>query len=317
MSVIALDLGGTKLAYALFASDGTLLHRGSSPLPSERGEAVGVLMVDTVRALMKRQPPTDPITGVGVGVPGIYRSRSRTVWAPNIPGWEDYPLWETLRDVDSAIEIIIDSDRACCIMGEVWQGAAQGCRDAIFITVGTGIGAGILVEGRVLRGAADISGAIGWMALDRPYRKDYDPCGCFEHYASGDGIAKTARSLLSANPGYGGALGALPLEELTAHHVFAAYQRGDPMAKQALGHAIQLWGMATANLVSIFNPEKVIFGGGVFGPAAVLLERIRAEATQWAQPISMQQVQLDVAALGTDAGLYGAAYLVFNAGKNT
>ena len=310
MSIIALDLGGTKLAYALFNAAGVLSHRGSVPLPAARGGAVGKLMEDTVRSLMELQLTGDPVTGVGVAVPGIYRSRSETVWAPNIPGWDDYPLAQQLQAVDEGLHVVIDSDRACCILGEVWRGSARGCTDAIFLTVGTGIGAGILAGGQVLRGAADIAGAIGWMALDRPYRKEYDACGCFERYASGDGIAKTARALLASDPAYGGALGARPLSELTAHHVFAAHQQGDPMAKQALDHAIELWGMATANLVSIFNPEKILFGGGVFGPGAVFIDRIRAEAAQWAQPLSMQQVQLEVAGLGADAALYGAAYLV-------
>ncbi len=312
MSVIALDLGGTKLASAVFSSTGIILHRAAYPLPQEGGEAVGGLIEEVVCASLEKQLSAEPITGIGIGVPGIYRSRSQTVWAPNIPGWEDFPLWERLKGVSQGAGVFVDSDRACCIKGEVWQGAAQGCSDAIFMTVGTGIGAGIMAGSRVLRGVGDIAGAIGWMALDRPYRSDYDGCGCFEQYASGEGIAKTARSLLLANPGYREPLGAVPLEKITAYDVFAGYHQGDPLAKQAMGRAIQLWGMATANLVSIFNPEKIIFGGGVFGPAAMFLEEIRAEATQWAQPLSMQQVQLEVAALGSDAGLYGAACLALD-----
>ena len=312
MAVIALDLGGTKLASAVFSSSGSILQRDSCQLPKDGGEPVGELIAETVHALLEKQPSTEPITGIGIGVPGIYRSQSRTVWAPNISGWEDFPLWGQLQDVSQGVEVFVDSDRACCILGEVWQGAAQGCKDVIFMTVGTGIGAGILTGGKLLRGAHDIAGAIGWMALDRPYRPDYDQCGCFEQYASGEGIAKTAELMLRANPGYNGALGVLPTEELTAHRVFSAYANGDPLAKQVLDHTIQLWGMATANLVSIFNPEKIIFGGGIFGPAAIFLKQIREEAAQWAQPISMQQVQLEVAVLGADAGLHGAAYLALN-----
>lgn len=312
MAVIALDLGGTKLASALFSSTGAISHRSTYPLPEARGEAVSELVAAAIHTLLEKQPSTEPITGIGIGVPGIYRSQSRTVWAPNIAGWEDFSLWERLQDVSQGVEVFVDSDRACCILGEVWQGAAQGCKDAIFMTVGTGIGAGILTDGRLLRGAHDIGGAIGWMALNRPYRPDYDQCGCFEQYASGEGIAKTAKSMLRANPGYNGALGVLPTEELTAHHVFSAYANGNPLAKQIIDHTIQLWGMATANLVSIFNPEKIIFGGGVFGPATIFLEQIREEAAQWAQPISMQHVQFEVTVLGADAGLYGAAYLALN-----
>src|SRR5690606_7336356 len=119
------------------------------------------------------------------------RNKSGTVWAPNIPGWEDYPLKAELEAVLNRIPVSIDSDRACYILGEYWKGAAQNCEDAIFLAVGTGIGAGILADGRILRGAGDIAGAIGWMALDHPYQEKYIPCGCFEYQASGDGVART------------------------------------------------------------------------------------------------------------------------------
>jgi len=96
---------------------------------------------------------------------------------------------------------------------------------------------------------------------------------------------------------------------LTARHVFAAHEAGDPIAVRVLDDAVAWWGMAVANLVSVFNPDRIIFGGGVFGPAAGLLDRIRAEAVRWAQPLSMQQVELSASALGEDAVLYGAGRL--------
>src|SRR5678815_4753324 len=111
------------------------------------------------------------------------------VWAPNIPDWGDYPLLEEVENVSGEIPVTIDSDRACYILGELWQGNARGCTDAIYLSVGTGIGAGILTDGKVLRGSHDIAGAIGWMALTRPFSEEYTDCGCFETYASGEGIA--------------------------------------------------------------------------------------------------------------------------------
>jgi len=310
MSVIALDLGGTKLASGLFSADGELLKRSTELLPAERGPAVGRMIADRALRLLEDHPKADAVSGVGICVPGIYRSQSRTVWAPNIPGWEDYPLWEEVKQVVGDLEVYIDSDRACCILGEAWRGAARDCSDAIFVTVGTGIGAGILTGDRVLRGAQDIAGAIGWMALQGPYRSEYDQCGCYEHHASGEGIAKGARSILRANPAYAGPLAALPTESICASDVFAAYHTGEPVARQVMEQVIRFWGMATANLISIFNPEKVVYGGGVFGPAAAFIRQIREEAGRWAQPISMQHVKLELSQLGADAGLYGAASLV-------
>ena len=119
--------------------------------------------------------------------------------------------------------------------------------------------------------------------------------GCFEYYASGTGIGNQAKLL------YGD-------ESKTSYDVFANYGK-DPIATQILDKAIQMWGMGTANLVSLFNPQKVIFGGGVFGPAIEFIDRIRGEARKWGQPISMRDVKFCASAVGGDAALLGAAYL--------
>ena len=130
---------------------------------------------------------------LGVAVPGIYYPESGTVWAPNIKGWEKYPLHSQLRKIlPNEVSIKIESDRACYILGESWKGIAVGCKHAIFLAVGTGIGAGILVDGTILKGKNDIAGAIGWMALTNDFIEDYSVHGCFEHHASGSGIAGVA-----------------------------------------------------------------------------------------------------------------------------
>ena len=254
----------------------------------------------------------------GITVPGIYRANSGTVWAPNIPGWDDYPLRAELESaLGPSVRVVIDSDRAAYILGETWRGAAAGARDAIFLAVGTGIGAGIMTDGRVLRGHADIAGAIGWLALDRPFEPRYVSCGQFEYRASGPGLAAVASELVATDTTYGGELRAVARNVMTAAHVFAAHERGDPVARRVIDDAIAFWGMAAANLVSLFNPETIVFGGGVFGPATRFLPQIRAEATQWAQPISMQQVRFVASTLGGDAGLYGAARLALEASPQT
>ncbi|MEK6612279.1 MAG: ROK family protein [Gemmatimonadota bacterium] len=307
MSVIGLDLGGTKLAGAVFDSAGTLLAKDVVPLERKGGAEVGALIIDCLHRLLEAGGKAEAI---GVSVPGISHTATGRVWAPNIPGWDDYPLRDELRTAlgHDAMPLAIEADRSCCIMGEVWRGNARDCRNAIFLAVGTGIGAGILVDGRILHGAHDVSGAIGWLALDRPYDEKYGACGCFEYYASGEGIARHARDLLARRKKYRGALRALAPDAVTAHEVFRLYDAGDEIALEVLTRAIELWGMATANLVSLFNPEKIIFGGGVFGPAARFLADIGREARRWAQPISINQVELAATSLGSAAGLYGAGY---------
>jgi glucokinase len=321
MAVIGLDLGGTKLAGALFTRSGKILQKSVVPLEGRQGRAVGELIRQELKNLLTAaRAKRVNVSAIGVSVPGISYSRTAKVWAPNIPGWDDYPLRREILAAlpDKRIRIVIDSDRACYILGETWRGVAKGCGNAIFLAFGTGIGAGILIDGRILRGAHDIAGAIGWLALDRPFRREYVGCGCFEYHASGEGLAKVANELLARRQGRVAAKGykvkrLQGYKGLTARDVFSAYDRGDPVAKEVLAQAVEFWGMTVANLVSLFNPEKIIFGGGVFGPAAQFLGDIYAEAQKWAQPISIKQVKLQASKLGGDAGLYGAGCLALQA----
>ena len=308
MALLGIDLGGTKLATGLFNNDGKLLSKKSIPIDNRKGEEVGELITNSFLEI-KQNTEGEEINSIGISVPGIYHINTGTVWAPNIPGWDDYPLLDEIKKVNDKLPVTIDSDRACYILGEHWHGNAKECNDAIFLAVGTGIGAGILINGNVLRGAHDIAGAIGWMALAKPFKNEYIDCGCFEHYASGEGIAKTAKHFLKETKDYSGELKNKPIDAITSHDVFAAYENNDELAKKVMEICIEFWGMAAANLVSLFNPEKIIFGGGVFGPAIPLIPAIKAEAHKWAQPVSIKQVSFESSALGNNAGIYGAGYL--------
>jgi len=304
--VIGADLGGTKLSVAVFNDDGDILSREITPLGGRSGADVGALIVDRIKQINAQHRAKS----VGVCVPGLYRSNRGTVWAPNIAGWDDYPLLEELRSsLGADTRVTIDSDRAAYILGETWRGSARGANDAIFLAVGTGIGAGILAGGRLVRGHGDVAGAIGWLAVDRPFMQRYVQHGCLEDQASGPGLVRVARDLLGPDLTYDGVLSRKNPDELDTAAIFAAYEAGDRIAKGAIDNAIELWGMAVANLVSLFNPEIIVFGGGVFGPAVQFLDRIYAESKRWAQPIAIEQVKLVPSSLGSDAGLYGAGRL--------
>ena len=305
MAVLGIDLGATKVSLAIFSEKGEIVQKQTSLLQHRTGPQVGELILSSAQELISKSK-TVHIDSIGAAVPGISRIRSGTVWAPNIPGWEDYPLKNEIRKSWPSAAVIIESDRACCILGEQWKGNAKGCRDVIYLTVGTGIGAGILIDGDILHGANDIAGAIGWMALNKPFEEKYVSCGCFEYNASGTGIAKVATELLEKNPNY---QGVLKKNSVTAEEVFVAYDRKDEIAIKVIQNCIQYWGMAVANLVSLFNPEKIIFGGGVFGPAVQFLPMIYEEACKWSQPISIKQMSLEPSALKDDSALYGAGYL--------
>ena len=312
MPVIALDLGGTKLAAALLSDEGEMLNTETRQLEKRKGHEVGKLIFEQVHIFLQKATEKNIIvSALGICIPGIAHANTGNVWAPNIPGWDNYPLREELQQAlkDKNIRIKIDNDRACYILAEVWKGNARGFSDVVFLNVGTGIGAGIIVNNQVLRGANDIGGAIGWMALDKPYDKKYISCGCFEYNASGEGLVKVAKELMAEKKFPRTVLNNKDSSQLAAKDIFNAYDANDKLAIMVINNAIEYWGMAVANLVSLFNPQKIIFGGGVFGPALKFLDSIYDEAKKWAQPISIQQVKLEGTALGTEAGLYGAGYL--------
>lgn len=307
-TVIGMDLGGTKLSAALFSNEGDIIHRSEVLLKGREGSGVGDLVVQLMLELENLARDRDyKLNSIGICVPGISNQKNRTVWAPNIPGWEAYPLHKELKSNQSNpdLPISIESDRNCYILGEMWKGNARSCSNAVFMAVGTGIGIGMVANGHIINGMSGIAGAIGWLALDRPYLKEYNACGQFEFHASGTGIASLAEQLLNQ----GAKSRFLHSGKISTREVFDAYANKDPLAVHVLNQAIEFWGMAVANLVSLLNPEKIIFGGGVFGPALQFLDRIEEEARKWAQPISMQEVKLEASALKGDTGLYGAGYL--------
>ena len=307
-TVIGMDLGGTKLAAALFSKEGEIIRRTEVLLEGKEGAEVGALIVHQLLDLISFASEVDQgISSVGICVPGISNLQKHTVWAPNIPGWEAYPLYKEIKDALELPDalIAVESDRNCYILGEMWKGNARSCNNAIFMAVGTGIGIGMVSNGHIINGASGIAGATGWMALNPPYSKEYDSCGQFEYYASGTGISKRAEHMVAQ----GAESEFLKKGPLTARDVFDAFAHNDPVAIEVLEQSIEYWGMAVANLVSLLNPEKIIFGGGVFGPALQFLDRIYEEANKWAQPISIQEVKLEASALKGDTGLYGAGYL--------
>ena len=226
MAILGIDLGGTKLAGAVFTAPGEVLSEETVPLEKRSGtETVNLLLNQINKWVSEQKEKGDPVQSIGISVPGISYRETGIVWAPNIPGWEAFPLRDEIGRLNLNIPLTIDNDRACYIMGECWKGVAQGCTDAIYLAVGTGIGAGILVNGEILRGAHDIAGAIGWMALDRSYHERYPECGCFEGIASGEGIAKRAKELLSVAKDYHGSLKNESSRAMTAYDVFLAYGR--------------------------------------------------------------------------------------------
>lgn len=313
MAVIGIDLGGTKITGAVFDTNAEIHYRSSTLLGNRTGNEISGLILEIISELIKKsESDKKSVEALGICVPGIADRKEGWIWAPNIVGWEKYPLKLELEQFlhNSGIEVNIASDRSCYILGEQWQGAARNTENAIFISVGTGIGAGILVDGRVIHGNSDIAGAIGWFGLSTSFHSEFEKYGCFESMASGDGMARRTKKLMEDRASYSGSLlYEYGLDSLSSKEIFEAFFKEDPLAVSVVEKAIEYWGIASANLVSMLNPEIVIWGGGVFGPGQKLIDRIYMEASKWAQPLAIREAKFEKSLLGSDAGLYGAGYV--------
>ncbi|HBX45090.1 ROK family protein [Limibacterium fermenti] len=320
MAVIGVDLGGTKITGALFNEEGDMLCQTTHLLEKRKGHEVGLLVLQTINEVIEQSKyRRDAIEALGICVPGIANSKTGLIWAPNIDGWENYPLQKEIEEHFSNDKLTIDiaSDRTCYILGEKWKGAAKNAANAIYLSVGTGIGAGLLIDGNIVHGEGDVVGAAGWLAMETPFVEEFERYGCFESYASGDGIARQAKKILKEGLLFQESeFYKKEIESLSAKDIFAAVHNDDPLAMFIIDKAIELWAMASANLVSLLNPEVIIWGGGVFGPAAHLINRIYEEASKWAQPIAIKQVKFEKSILQGNAGLYGAGYLALTSIKN-
>jgi glucokinase len=308
-----IDVGGTKISAALFTASGRMLGRAKVPIL--KGTATGPVrqLIAVIRKLKTLAQELDGgIRAVGICIPGIVYAKSGKVWAPNIQGWDHYPLRDRLA-ARTKIPVIMDSDRSAYVLGEQWRGVAKGKKDVVFLAVGTGIGAGILAGGWLFRGSQDISGAVGWFALDPRFKTGYSAMGCFEAEASGDSVGRIAREhLKSGVPSLMLKLGRGKIEKVGAEIVVKAARAGDPLASRILKDAVIYLSMGIANIVSILNPEMVVLGGGLFRAGDFLLRPIRQEFKKWAQPLAAKSVRLELSSLGENAGLYGAAKLAWD-----
>jgi glucokinase len=295
--VLAIDLGGTKVSFAVIGPDGTV--RARTKRPSHEGgvaiahEALAASAAETVRAAGLQWPD---VQAAGVVVPGIYNPSTGRAWAPNLWGRDEVALGDELRR-HVPVPVVIDSDRSGYVLGEAWRGAARGATDVVFLAVGTGIGAGILSHGRLVRGSGGIAGAVGWFALDPRWREDYGRTGGFEAEAAGPALARR--------------LGAASAEE-----VAAAARRGDPAAVKAVDETAEWLAMGIANLISALNPQVIVLGGGLMQARDLFLEPVRRAVRRWAQPVAVDQCRIEPTALGEDAALFGAARLAFLEGTS-
>ena len=311
--VLGIDIGGTNLVVGSVAEDGSSVHAlASEPTLAEAGEkdVLDRLIALAKRAIeqTRREIPSAEIIGIGVGAPGPLDTKSGIVLlTPNL-GWENLPLRRIIHD-RLGLSAALDNDANCAVLGEWWMGAARGTRTAIGITIGTGIGGGLILDGKLFHGASDCAGEIGHTTIDTEGRRcKCGNYGCLEAYASGPNIALRAIEEIQA-----GAESRLPqyvggdLRKITAQTVYQAAHDGDDLALEVVNDTAGFLGTAIANLVNVFNPEVVVICGGVTLAGDHLFVPLRREVTRRAFKPAVSVCRIVPCELSGTAGVYGAA----------
>lgn len=311
--IVGIDLGGTNIVTGIVAEDGSAVlgARSVSTGPEEGPDAVVQRIIATAKesiAEARAAIPALELIGAGVGSPGPLDTRSGVVLlTPNL-GWVNMPLRQRLRD-GLELRTALDNDANCAILGEWWQGAARGTRVTVGLTIGTGIGGGIIIDGRLFHGASDIAGEIGHMTIDAHGRRcKCGNYGCIEAYASGPNIALRAVEAIQS-----GAQSTLPsyvageFSRITAQTVYEAAHAGDELALEVVQDTARYLGAAVASLINIFNPEAIVIVGGVTRAGDSLFVPLRREVARRAFKPAVEVCRIVPGELTGVAGVYGAA----------
>ena len=308
-AIIVMDMGGTQLRFALFDEEYRIVERRAEPTRPEQGsQRVLDRIVDRMRTLGE-QAGWDRVRAVGVSAPGpLDPFRGVILQAPNLPGWRDVPVADHLRQA-LGCPAFVGNDANLAALAEQRRGAGQGWADVTYVTVSTGIGGGVISDGRLVLGRHGLAGEVGHITLDP--QGPLCNCGnhgCLEALASGTAIARRAREVVQAGAKTLIAeLAGGDLERITARLVHEAADRGDVVAVDLFRQAGRYLGIGVATLMYLFNPAMVIVGGSVAKAGHLLFVPMQATIRERIYPAYWQDCPVVEAALGDDVGLIGAA----------
>jgi glucokinase len=307
--VIGVDLGGTNTRTALVARSGEILEKQKEETLAAEGygKVVAKLITNIDRQRANADQYGRRVAAVGVGAPGVIHEQTGVVVkSPNFPDWNDLPLKQILER-ELKLPVFIENDANAAALGEQWRGAAKDIRSMIFLTLGTGVGGGIILDGRIWHGADGMAGEVGHMTII----PDGRPCGCgnrgcLEMYASSRGIVKTFKAMFA-----GKHLDVENLKEITSAQIYQAARNGDTMAHLAMKDMGRYLGIGIANLINIFNPEMVVIGGGVMDAWDLFIDATREEVRKRAFAYTAERTKIVPSMLGDEAGMVGAAAVAF------
>ena len=309
-----IDLGGTTAKIGLFTTSGALLEKWEVATDtSHAGEHILENLAAAVLGKMKEQSiQPEQVEGVGIGVPGpVLDSSIVPIVCANLGGWGERNVSAQLSGLLDGLNVLVGNDANVAALGEIWMGAAKGAKNAVMVTLGTGVGGGVVVNGKVIDGVHGAGGEIGHITVNR-HETAVCGCGkrgCLEQYSSATGVVRCMKKLLDENPDTPCVLRGT---EFAAKDVFDAARNGDALAAREVDKMSDTLGMALANIASTVDPEAFLVGGGVARAGDVLFAPLNKHFQEYAFK-SCRETPIKQASLGNDAGIYGAVRLIVGA----
>lgn len=292
---IAIDLGGTAIKYGVTDTGGRVLWEDKRPTPLGSREEVIQALLQCIEAAASACQGVEP-TCVGLGTPGLVDYTTGYVFgaASQLPLWDDLPLGDILSR-EAGIPVFVDNDANLMGLGEFAFGSSEPCRDAIFITVGTGIGGAIFINGQLYRGSRNAGGELGCFPFEYKGK-----VGNWEDFVSMTALIGRYKET-TGNTDVGG-----------ARYIFEQAAVGDVAARAVIDENAELLGRGIGGYINVFNPQRVIIGGGVSETAYDYIDKVKASAFAWALPACCKHLELVAASLGNKAGFVGAGYFAFS-----
>lgn len=308
--VFGVDVGGTTVKLGLFDISGNVLDKWEIPTRTENGgEKILPDIAASVQGKMaEKSISKEDVAGVGIGAPGPVDSEGIIHRAVNL-GWDEMNLKKELSELLGGMYVEGGNDANVAALGEMWKGGGQGCKDLVAVTLGTGVGGGIIINGKVVTGANGSGGEIGHIHIED---HEEEPCncgnyGCLEEYTSATGITRLANRKLKASDKDS----VLRSGEVSAKTVFDAVKAGDELAVEVAQQFGEYLGKGLAMIAGVVNPEVFVIGGGVSKAGEVLFDYIRPAFDRYVFH-GCRNTKFVLATLGNDAGIYGAAKLVLD-----